>query len=107
MLFNIEGFYGSQPAERGQEPNEKQMATLKQLQTELKADGCKRLETKRPGAMVFLDNSLGVFHNAVHEVNGLCPGVDAMLRDHYTKVDVAEARSYKVYLSNENVARHR
>ena len=98
MSLNVDVFYKGAPAAPGEGPNAKQLAAIKQLQAEISADACHRLTTAPPAAMVFLDNSFGIFHDGRAEVITICPPVEQMLKTAYTEVSVPGAREYYVYL---------
>jgi len=98
MSLNIETFYERQPAAPGEGPNAKQRAAITDLQRHISADACQRLTSSPPGAMVFLDNSLGLFLNARAEVFAICPPVQQMLKTQYAEVSVPGGTDYHVYL---------
>jgi hypothetical protein len=106
IVFNIEGVYKAAPPAPDQQPNAKQYAKLKGLQAEIAADACSRLQKAPPGAMVFLEGSLGAFRG-VEDVVALCPPVADLLKLRYKQVLVPGAGAgYKVFLSKENAARY-
>lgn len=101
MLLNVDRFYQGAPATPGQEPNKRQLAAIHRLQTDINADACPRLTSKPPGAMVFLDDSLGIFIHGVAEVTALCPEVGPLLQARYTRADLPGLPRYQVYLRNK------
>lgn len=98
MSLNIETFYERAPAAPGEGPNPKERAAITRLQQQISADACGRLTSSPPAAMVFLDNSLGIFLNARAEVFAICPPVEQMLKTSYTEVPVPGGTDYHVYL---------
>ncbi len=99
MSLNIETFYQRAPAAPGEGPSPKERAAITALQKQISADACHRLTTAPPAAMVFLDNSLGLFLNARAEVFAICPPVEQMLKTSYTEVAVpGSGAEYHVYL---------
>jgi hypothetical protein len=102
MELNVNEFYDHAPASPGEGPTPKQRQAITDLQAQISADACRRLTTNPPGAMVFLDNSLGLFINARAEVFVLCPAVEGMLKKSYTETPLAGLSDYHVYLRNKN-----
>ena len=96
--LNIEVFYQRAPAAPGHGPNKRQRMAITTLQRDIARDACDRLKARPPAAMVFLDNSLGLFLDARAEVNVLCPDVEPMLAAHYQEVPVPNVTGYHVYL---------
>ena len=80
--------------------HDEQLAAIKALQAHISADACGRLTSNAPGAMVFLDNSQGIFGDGRAEVVKICPPVDGMLKTLYREVQVPGGNGYHVYLRN-------
>src|SRR6185312_13077276 len=102
MLLNVENWYQRQPPAPGEGPNPEQRADMLALEKNMAADACHRLTTAPPAAMVFLDNSLGIFLNARAEVFALCPPVEGMLKKDYEEVAVPGVADYHVYLRKQH-----
>jgi hypothetical protein len=98
MLLNIKVLYEREPPSSGEGPNAKEWQAIKKLEARINADVCQRLTTSPPGAMVFLDNSLGLFINARAEMFEVCPPLEGMLKTKYTETPVAGISDYHVYL---------
>jgi hypothetical protein len=99
LIFNVYGFYKSQPADAKVAPDEKQLAKMKRLQDDMAADACKRLMKTPPGAMVFLDGSLNIVGDSVADVVSLCPPLKQQMADHYNEVKVPNITDrYRVFL---------
>jgi len=98
MLLNIKVLYEHAPASPGEGPNAKETQAITKLEARINADVCHRLTTSPPGAMVFLDNSLGIFGNGRAEVSEICPAVDGMLKAGYKETAIAGIADYHVYL---------
>jgi hypothetical protein len=98
MVLNIKVLYAHAPASPGEGPNAKQLQAITKLEARINSEVCHRLTTSPPGAMVFLDNSLGMFINARAEVYELCPPVEGMLKANYTETPIAGISDYHVYL---------
>jgi hypothetical protein len=96
--LNIELFYQRAPAAPRQGPNRRQRRAITELQQDIARDACSRLRNHPPAAMVFLDNSLGMFLDARAEVNALCPDVAKLLASRYDEVSVPKVSDYHVYL---------
>jgi hypothetical protein len=96
--LNIELFYERAPAAPQQGPNRRQRRAITKLQHDIARDACSRLRSHPPGAMVFLDNSLGTFLDARAEVKALCPDVPKLLAARYHEVTVPKVSDYHVYL---------
>jgi len=96
--LNIQVFYERAPAAPGQGPNRRQWQAILKLQHDISADACARLKAAPPAAMVFLDNSLGLFLDARAEVKVICPEVEPMLATRYREVTVPDVTDYHVYL---------
>jgi hypothetical protein len=98
MVLNIKVLYEHAPAALGEGPDVKQSQAITKLEARINSEVCHRLTTSPPGAMVFLDNSLGVFGNGRAEVYELCPPVEGMLKANYTERPIAGISDYHVYL---------
>jgi len=98
MLLNIKVLYERAPASPGEGPNAKQSQAITKLEARINSDVCHRLTTSPPGAMVFLDGSLGLFLNARAEVYELCPLVEGMLKAKYDETPIPGIADYHVYL---------
>jgi len=100
MSLNIELFYERAPAARGEEPNAEERGAIKRLQREISRDACRRIKVTPPGAMVFLDGSLGIFGaDGRADVVGICPAVAPMLNADYHEVSIPGVPAhYHVYL---------
>jgi hypothetical protein len=96
-LLNIEGFYRALPAQPDAQPSPSQRKAIQRLHEKIVADGCRRLTEHPPGALVFQDDSLGIFHNSIAEVTALCPAVATMIKDRYVPSDPGVPK-YHVYL---------
>lgn len=101
MIFNLQSYMTRQPPSPGQEPTAKEMARFTQLQSEIAADGCGRLGGQPPAAMVFLDNSFGIWGvpDGVTDVARLCPTLRTWLHDRYKLTSTVG--NYHIYLRND------
>ena len=102
MLLNIKVLYERAPASPGEGPNAKQSLAITKLEARDQSQYIHRLTTSPPGAMVFLDGSLGLFINARAEVYELCPPVEGMLKTKYSETPIAGISDYHVYLKKKS-----
>jgi hypothetical protein len=98
-LVNTWGFYQGAPAAPDVAPGPKELEAMKNLQGYINSVTCPRLTgAKPPGAFIFLDNAGGIFHNAVAEVIGLCPGVEPLLKTRYEQANLPQFPNYHVFI---------
>jgi hypothetical protein len=98
-LVNTWGFYQGAPAAANAAPSPKQLEAIKRLQDDINAVTCPRLTgAKPPGAFIFLDGAGGIFHDAVAEVIGLCPGVEPLLKTRYEQAKLPQFPLYHVFI---------
>jgi len=97
-MVNVWGFYQGAPAHPDAAPGPKELAAIRHLQDDINADTCPRLTgNPPPGAFILLDGG-GIFHNAIAEVTGLCPGVMPLLKEKYEQPALPQFPGYHVFL---------
>ncbi len=101
MIFDLQSYMTRLPPSAGQRPTARQMARFTEFQAEIAADGCGRLDRQPPAAMVFYDNSFGVWGipDGVSDVAKLCPDLRSWLHDRYTLTSTVGG--YHIYLRND------